>query len=341
MLTIDGRTGEGGGQVLRTALALSLATGTPFRMRDIRAGRPKPGLRAQHLAAVRAAAQVGAARVTGAEPGSHEIVFRPHGVRPGEHRVEVGTAGSAVLVLQTILLPLCVAGAPSDLVLVGATHNPLAPPYEFLAGAYLPVLRRMGVHVEAELDRPCFFPAGGGRLRVKVGPAATLGTVRLVERGDVLARRARICVANLPQSIADREAAVVLRRTGWPASELAIDLVPESPGPGNAVVLEVTCEDVTEVFSAFGGRRVRAETVADRAVDGMRRWLDAGVPVGPHLADQILLPLALAGGGSFRTLPLSAHATTNADVIRLFLPVRIDVAPSGPGAVRVEVARTG
>src|SRR5919109_679677 len=166
MLTLDGSFGEGGGQILRTALGLSLVTGQPFRMFKVRAGRPKPGLQAQHLAAVKAAATIGCAEVEGATLGSQELVFAPKQITPGEYAFAVGTAGSATLVLQTVLPALMSASTPSSLILEGGTHNPLAPPFEFLLKVFLPLVHRMGPAVKVKLDRHGFYPGGAGKMRV-------------------------------------------------------------------------------------------------------------------------------------------------------------------------------
>jgi RNA 3'-terminal phosphate cyclase (ATP) len=338
MLTIDGARGEGGGQIFRTSLALSLVSGTPFRIERIRAGRAKPGLMRQHLTALEAAAAVGGADVEGAAIGSQEIVFRPQRVRAGTYRFAVGTAGSAGLVLQTVLLPLVMAGAPSTLTLEGGTHNPHAPPFDFLARAFLPLLRRMGVRVAVRLERAGFYPAGGGRLTVELGDSAGLRPLELPSRGATRRRHARALVSRLPRQIGDRELAVVRSRLGWGDDELEIVLLSEGmAGPGNILLLEIESEHVTEVFTGFGEVNVRAEAVAERAIQEARRYLAAEVPVGPYLADQLLLPLTLAGGGAFRTLPLSRHASTNLGVIRQFLGTSIDVARAGDAATEVTV----
>lgn len=337
MLRLDGAQGEGGGQVLRTALALSLVTGTPFRIERIRAGRQKPGLRRQHLTSVRAAAAVGHARVEGAELGSPELVFRPGPVEGGDYSFAVGTAGSACLVVQTILPPLLTASGPSTVVIEGGTHNPFAPPFDFLARVFLPQLARMGARVQAQLDRPGFYPAGGGRIRIHVEPASALEPLTLLERAPIDRRRAVAMVSRLPRHIAQRELAVVQEKLGWSAHELEMVEVTDSVGPGNVLMLEVSDGAVTEIVTAFGKPGLRAEVVAERAVREMRQYLESGVPVGAHLADQLLLPLALAGGGTFRTAPLSAHSTTNIGVIREFLPVPIAVDEDANGRACVRV----
>ena len=324
MHQIDGSRGEGGGQVLRTSLALSMITGTPIRIVNIRARRSKPGLMRQHLTSVQAAAAVSGARVEGAAVGSREITFTPSSVRPGNYDFSIGTAGSTTLILQTVLPALILASGPSRLSLEGGTHNPLAPPFEFLDRAFLPLLRRMGPAVDAQLNRAGFYPAGGGSLSVTVDPVAKLQGLDLLERGEILNRRATVLLANLPGHIADREAKKLGELTSWDESATEIRRI-ESAGPGNAVLLELESENVTEVFTAIGEVGVAAEAVAEKAVREMRDYLKAGVPVGEHLADQLLLPLALAGSGSYRTLPLSLHARTQVELIPEFLEVRIEV----------------
>jgi RNA 3'-terminal phosphate cyclase (ATP) len=291
----------------------------------------------QHLAAVEAARAVGGARVEGARPGSRDLLFEPGSVRAGEFRVSVGSAGSATLVLQTILPALLTARGPSSIEVEGGTDNPFAPPFEALERSFLPLVRRMGPRVEATILAHGFYPAGGGRIAVTVEPVARLTRLDLLERGQVLGRRARALVAGLPRGIADRELAVVRRELGWREGETEIVELPRERGPGNALHLEIRSEHVTEVFSAFGKRGVPAEAVAESAAREARAYLASGVPVGEHLADQLLLPIALAGGGTFRTLPLSRHATTNAAILRAFLGVEVDVQADGPATCRVEV----
>ena len=324
MLTIDGSQGEGGGQILRTALALSLVSGTPFTIEKIRGGREKPGLLRQHLTAVNAAVAVGEAEAEGATLGSQTLVFRPRAVKPGDYRFAIGTAGSTGLVIQTVLPALLIASGPSTLTLEGGTHNPAAPPFDFLERAFLPLVASMGPRVSAVLNCPGFYPAGGGRCTVSILPAARLEPLTLLERGAIKRRQARALVARLPRQIADRELAVVRTRLGWSEDELETVIVDGSaPGPGNVLLLEIESEHLTEIFCGFGEVGTRAESVAEHAAKEARRYLAAGVPVGVHLADQLLVPLALAGGGSFRTIGLSSHSRTNLDVIRLFLPTRI------------------
>lgn len=337
MMIIDGSQGEGGGQVLRTSLALSLATGTPFRIENIRAKREKPGLLRQHLTAVQAAVEVGEAAVEGAVIGSGAVTFVPRRVRAGDYRFSIGTAGSTTLVLQTVLLPLAMAGAASTVVIEGGTHNPAAPPFEFLEAAFLPLLGRMGVQVELTLVRPGFYPAGGGEIRVTITPSAKLEALNLERRGEIVLRRIRAVVANLPYAIAQREVQTAGEELGWGEECREAHTLVGSAGPGNAISIIVESENVTDVFTAFGARGVRAEQVAHDAAKQAKRYINSEAAVGEHLADQLLLPMALAGGGAFTTTPLSGHATTNIDVIRRFLDVRLEVSELRRGLHRVGV----
>ncbi|MBI2930477.1 MAG: RNA 3'-terminal phosphate cyclase [Planctomycetes bacterium] len=337
MLTIDGSFGEGGGQILRTALGLSLVTGTPFRIEKIRARRKNPGLLRQHLTAVQAAVEVGKADVAGATIGSKELAFKPAKVSPGSYAFAVGTAGSATLVLQTVLPPLLVAPGPSTLTLEGGTHNPWAPPYDFIEKAFAPLLGRMGPKISMTLQRRGFYPAGGGKFTVTVEPVSKLSRVELLKRGEVRAKRARAIVASLPSGIAGRELAVVQRALSIDRDFLHVEEDRSSRGPGNVLMIEIACEHVTEMFTGFGEVGVPAEAVADKVVEEVRRYLEAEAAVGPYLADQLLIPMALAGGGAFTTVGPTSHSTTNIEIIAQFLGKRIEMRPVTDMVHRVEV----
>ncbi len=333
---IDGAAGEGGGQILRSSLSLSAITGRPLLIERIRARRRRPGLRQQHLVAVQGAAAICGAAITGAELGSQTLRFEPGPLRPGDYQLDIGSAGSASLVLQTVLPPLLLAGGPSRLSLGGGTHNPMAPPFEFLERAFLPLLNRILPRVEARLERHGFYPAGGGRIVVDVVPGES-DPLSLLEAGPVIRRRARALVAKIPDHVARRELSVVRRELGWAGDELQLEQV-ASDGPGNVLLLEVERASVSEVVASFGQRGVRAEVVGHRAVRALRCYLEGGQPVGPHLADQLLLPLCLGPGGAFCSGPLTEHARTNIEVIRRFLERPITVVEDGAGGgVRVEV----
>lgn len=337
MISIDGSAGEGGGQILRSALALSMVTGQPFRIERIRANRDKPGLMRQHLTSVRAACAVCAGEAEGAELGSSVLEFTPGAVRGGEYAFEIGTAGSTTLVLQTVLPALITASDPSTVVLSGGTHNPHAPSVDFLRTSFVPLVERMGPRVGIELIRHGFYPAGGGKIRAEITPAEVLTSFEILETAPIVSRRAAAATAGLPPSIAKRELAVVAERLGIAEEYLTTERIDDAQGPGNVLSIEVERSDVTEVFTGFGERGVSAERVASTAAKAAQRYIIAGVPVWRYLADQLMLPLAMARGGAFRTGPLSRHAVTNAGVIERFLDVRVHVVSGKDDACCVRI----
>lgn len=325
MIRIDGSFGEGGGQILRTSLGLSLATGKPFRIENIRAGRERPGLLRQHLTAVLAAAEVSGADVQGATLGSAELIFSPSKVRPGEYKFSVGTAGSGTLVFQTVLPALMLASEPSRLVIEGGTHNTAAPPFDFLARTFLPLVERIGPKVQLQFERYGFYPAGGGRFCAEIHPAKTLNCIQIGERGEITSRRATAIVANLPRHIAQREVETVGKMLNWGPEAFSVQESRNSAGPGNIVMIEIGSSEVTEIFSAFGQVALAAEKVASIAAREARDYLVSRAAAAEHLTDQLLLPLALAGSGSFAAQKINMHAQTNMGVISRFLPVRFEL----------------
>jgi len=240
-------------------------------------------------------------------------------------------------VLQTVLPALMIADAPSTITLAGGTHNFGAPPFPFLSKTFLPLIARMGPRVELVIDRAGFAPRGGGRAHVNITPAAKLKRLEILTRGPVRRRLATAAVAGLPRDIAERELKVVARVCDLRPDELRIDELPPDQGPGNIVNIEVESEHLAEVFTAFGARGKRAEDVAREAARDAKRYLDHDVPVDEHLADQLLLPMALAGAGAYLTGPLSLHAATNIDTIRRFLDVPITVEEVARKQLRVQV----
>jgi RNA 3'-terminal phosphate cyclase (ATP) len=338
MLTIDGSMGEGGGQVLRSSLALSLLASAPFRITNIRAGRARPGLMRQHLVAVNAATQIGDAEVTGAEMGSTELVFRPKAIRAGDYSFSIGGAGSTTLVFQTILYPLMLGtNAPSTITFEGGTHNPMAPPVHFLERAFLPVLARMGGRVDIAFERYGFYPAGGGRWTAGVHPASAFERLELLQRGAVRAQSASALIAQIPPSVAVRQLDTLAKALGWDRGWCRPTMIEPAHGPGNALLAIVASDHVTEVFTQFGERGVRAEAIAETLAREVTRYLAAGVPVGEHLADQLLLPMALGRGGVFRTVTPSSHCLTQIELAKLFLGVEVSAIEEADGAWRVEV----
>ena len=320
MIVLDGATGEGGGQILRTALTLSMITGKPFRMINVRAKRPKPGLMRQHLVAVQAAAEICKADVCDAAVGSQSLEFAPGTIKGGEYRFAIGTAGSCTLVLQTLLPALLYADEPSMIHITGGTHNAMAPPAHFLQRAYGRVLAQMGAKVDFELKRFGFYPAGGGEIVARVEPCKQLTSIDLMARGERLNGYAESFVAGVPVNVAKRELECVGSSMGWDESQLLIRGLSGGQGPGNALLVTLEHQHVTDVFCAFGEKEVRAEAVAKGLIAQVRPYIGSGAAVGEHLADQIMLPFALAGGGCFTTNCVSQHALTNAEVIKRFLP---------------------
>jgi RNA 3'-terminal phosphate cyclase (ATP) len=333
MIELDGSAGEGGGQILRSALALSMCTGKPMRIEHIRAKRPKPGLMRQHLTCVQAAAQMCDAQVEGAELGSQCLTFKPGSVKAGEYNFAVGSAGSCTLVLQTVLPPLMLAKATSTIHLSGGTHNPMAPPFHFLQRSFAPQLARMGVGLQLAIKRHGFYPAGGGEITAQIMPALEgLLSIELMGRGALKEMFIESVVAGVPGHVAERELMTVAKAMGWPegidGTQQRLIKLAQGEGPGNVLMATVVHEHVTEVMTRFGEKTVSAEQVAKRLINDVRQYQRSVAPVGEHLADQLMVPMALSAGvgsGKFIATMISEHARTNAAVIEQFLPVRFEM----------------
>ncbi len=337
VVEIDGRMGEGGGQVLRSSLTLSLCSGRPVRIMSIRAGRRKPGLMRQHLACVRAAATISDGTVSGDELGSQELHFAPGKVQAGDYHFAVGSAGSAALVLQTVLMPLLLANEPSTVCIEGGTHNAWAPPLDFLQQSFLPQLRNMGADLTLRLDRIGFFPAGGGILYAEIQPLQEPLRFELLERGNEGPHYAMLRRAHLSPGVADREWDAMRRVLLWNSAQRRDFDHPESSGPGNCVHAVLQFENVTEVVTSFGSRQRSAKQVGREAGKLAAEYLGGTAPVGEHLADQLLVPMALLKGGEFQAGELSKHTVTNIDVIHLFHPGRVSVDELEGGGHTVKV----
>jgi RNA 3'-terminal phosphate cyclase (ATP) len=337
MLVIDGSHGEGGGQILRSALSLAILQRRPIRIERIRSGRAKPGLMRQHLTCVKAAAMISAADVVGDVPGSTTLEFRPNALVGGAQHFAIGTAGSAMLVLQTILPPLLRADAPSRITIEGGTHNMLAPSASFIARCFLPLLARMGADVSLEVERIGLFPAGGGRVVATIRPS-TLQPITLEARGDRRGIGAEALVAAVPEHVALREITRVADRFKLRREQVRHVDLGSRTGPGNVLSVWAEFDRVCELVTTYGERGVSAETVADRAADALDSWLASDAVVGEHLADQLLLPMLLAGGGGFVCGEVSGHLRSNADLINTFGAARIAITALGRGCHRVHVA---
>jgi RNA 3'-terminal phosphate cyclase (ATP) len=328
---IDGSEGEGGGQILRSALALAMVTGRTLQLHSIRAKRERPGLMRQHLACVHAAQAVCNAQVSGAELGAQSLNFQPGAVRAGHYRFVVSTAGSATLVLQTVLPALMLADAPSQLQLAGGTHNPMAPPFHFIERAWAPLLRRMGLGLTLELRRHGFYPAGGGEFLAQIEPAPNgPHPFDLLERGPATQAFAEALSAGVPRHVAFRELSVLQEALGWAQADLRTPPMRQEEGPGNALMATLVHEQLCELFTCFGQKNLRAEHVAQQLLRDVCAWQASSAALGPHLADQLALPLALAVWRQGRPARYScteatAHLRSNLAVIEAFLPVRTQV----------------
>lgn len=337
-IELDGSFGEGGGQILRSSLALSLLTGKAFHLANVRAGRSKPGLQPQHLQSVLAAAAIGQAQTRGASIGSSDLVFEPGEVRGGSYHFDIRTAGATGLVLHTIYLPLALRCAvPSEVTLVGGTHVTTSPSYHFLDRTWRPHLQRLGLSLSLRLDHPGFYPRGGGVVRTVIRPAAQLHGVRDLERGP-LRVTGLSAVAGLDRGIARRQARRARFRLEKAGLEVALDEESWEGGPGSVLVLQAEGAAVPAVFVGLGARGKPAETVADEAVDELLAYAATPAPIDVHSGDQLLLPLALAEGPSeVAVTAITRHLTTNIAVIRRFLDREIVCAgeEGQPGCVRI------
>jgi RNA 3'-terminal phosphate cyclase (ATP) len=320
---VDGSLGEGGGQVLRASLALSMALGHPFRMVNIRSNRPKPGLKRQHLACVRAAQQICGAKVAGDCINSTEIFFAPGPVWPGGYCFDIGSGGSCTLVLQTLVPPLLTASGPARLTVTGGTHVPFAPPFEFLRDTLFPWLERLGPRLRAHMAQPGFMQIGGGSITVEIDPVQALQPLDSCAGGSFVGVAGHIRLYNLDTDIAEREKTALLaenlRCLGLMEENIHIETKSRAvEGPGNVVLVTVRRESGATVCTGLGQRGVAAEAVARHAADRAMAFLRAEAPVEKHLADQLLVPLALAGGGAFLTEKPSLHTKTCMELLPLF-----------------------
>ncbi len=337
-LVIDGSRGEGGGQIVRTSVALAAVTGTPLRIENIRAGRQRPGLMRQHLTSVRAASAICGGTLRGDELRSTAIELDPGEVEGGDHAFAVGTAGSVALVVQTVLPAWIGTGSSGTLAVEGGTHAKMAPPIHFLDGAYAHALRAVGHRVEIDLQRHGFYPAGGGKVVVDFA-AGDPRPLDWTEPPDFEALEARVLLHAVERDVADRELEVLRRSFEKLGIETTFVVEEVSAlSPGNVVHVSLRGPRTTEVFTSFGEVGRRAEAVAEDVVDEVRGFLEADVAVGPHLCDQLIVALSVSAGGRFRTVPLTLHSRTMLEVIPEFVDVEFRVEEEG-GTVTVEVLR--
>lgn len=347
MIEIDGSQGEGGGQVLRTSLALSIITGQAFHMNKIREHRSKPGLMAQHLKSVDAAAAISKARVEGAKLYSSSLTFSPSEIRSGRYRFDIGTAGAATLVLQTILIPLSLAGTASSVIITGGTHVPWSPCFNYLSLQWLHYLQQVGFDARISLDQAGFYPKGGGRISATIRPAKPISPLRLTQRGSLQKIVGISAVANLPLDIAERQrrqALLRLQKLRWGNSTPNIRIKIEnlrSPVKGTFLLLLAQFEGGRSCYFALGKLGKPAERVADEAVDALDSFVETDGVIDQYLVDQLLIPLCISKEESeVRTSIITQHTLTNADIIRTFLPASISIngEPGQPGSILIKPA---
>ncbi len=327
MIQIDGSYGEGGGQILRTALALSAVLKKPFTLYNIRCKRRIPGLQAQHVAAVEALARIAEAQIDGVRFGSQEITFIPQKIHSGEYRFEIRTAGSVILLLQAIFLPLCLSKGISDITLIGGTHVQWSPSFHYLSEVFLPTLKGLGISAVAAIERWGFYPKGGGRIRLKINPVRELKPISFIDRGSLKMIRGLSAISNLPRHVAERQKEQALKRIQGElhiGGEIVVLDDVHSDGPGSFLFLLAEYQRALAGFSSLGLKGKPAERVADEAVDSLKDYLESDGCVDPYLTDQIVPFMALAkGNSSITTMRITQHLLTNLWVIQHFLNITI------------------
>lgn len=339
MIEIEGSFGEGGGQILRSALTLSLLTQKPFRIRNIRIRRKQPGLRAQHLASVRAAKMVGQARVDGDYFESQDLQFEPQGLVAGDYRIDIGTAGACSLVIQTIFLPLAFADHTSSVTVTGGTHVPWSPTFDYIKMVWMPVMSNLGCPANIEMTTAGFYPMGGGRIQLSIEPNRGMKGLTKMTPSQSQRLHGQSLIVNLPESVGHRQREQMLARLNEDDLPAVIEAGRlDSPGKGSAVFITGVQEPSYFGFSALGERGKRAELVADEAIDRLRAFQQSGAPVDRFLADQLLIPLSIAPEVSrFRIERVSQHFETNVGIVKKFLDVGIELEVSEDGSAGVKL----
>ncbi len=335
MIVLDGSEGEGGGQVLRSALSLSLITGQAFRLERVRAKRKPPGLKAQHLTCVHGAAKLGGATVQGDSIGSHTVSFAPGPTVSGTYAFHVGTAGSTNLLLHCLVYPLALAGGGS-LTLTGGSHVIASPTFDYVERVWAPLVRHWGISVTLKLELAGFFPEGGGRLWVNVEPIRQPGQLELSKRPEIDRLVVRSIVGGLSVDIAHRQGDTARRSLGELGVPVELDVASLPNGPSRGTAVLVTAESKGQTlagFSSLGERRLPAEEVGRTAAKEARAWLRGTGALDEHAGDQLLFPMGLAAAGllgpsrasRFRAHVISDHLTTHARVLEAFLPIRVSI----------------
>ncbi len=339
MIELDGSLGEGGGQILRSSLALAVLTGKPFRLFNIRANRPKPGMAAQHFACVKAAAAICGGIYKGASIGSSVLVFEPSDVKSGPYHFQIGTAGATALVLHTVFLPLALRGdTASDVTISGGTHVAYAPCFHYLQTTWAAYLRGMGLDVELTMVQPGFYPRGGGEIRAIIRPCRRVNGLTLIDSPTLTTADGFSAIAGLPAGIGKRQAQQLTARLKRVEIETHIPTEQWANGPSSVIGVVFRQPTVPTSFFALGEKGKSAERVADDVADQAMAFRESGCPVDPHSADQILLPLAFSPDASeYRVSNVTKHLLTNIDVIRQFIDrdISCDCREGSTGVVRI------
>ncbi|MCJ7716895.1 MAG: RNA 3'-terminal phosphate cyclase [Anaerolineales bacterium] len=338
-IVIDGSVGEGGGQIFRTSLTLSLLTQQSLHIFNIRSKRSSPGLKAQHLAALKASASISGAKVEGDFLGSQEVLFFPGEIRPGKYKFEIPTAGSTALVLQTIFIPLSVASKKSQVSIIGGTHVPWSPPFHYLKWQWLPWMEKIGYSGKVELDHCGYYPAGGGGISCSVIPAGSIQPVQITDKGRLIQIRGISAATDLPKDIPNRQRLRFISSMGssYPLNDIRSVILP-GKGRGTFLTVLVEFEKSTACFTSLGKKGKRAEHVADDLISEVKEYLNSSGSVDAYLPDQLLIPLSFASGPSkIKTPRVSLHLLTNAEVIQRFLQVsiRIEGHLDNPGIINI------
>lgn len=319
-IQIDGSQGEGGGQILRTALSLSMLTGIPFELVNIRAGRKKPGLMRQHLVCVQASQRISNAIVEGAELHSQKLYFQPQQIQTGKYDFQIGSAGSTILVLQTLLPALMMQNEASQITIHGGTHNPMAPTADFIEHCFLPTIQQLGIQVDFECKQAGFFPIGAGQISATIHPWTEKQKFSVLNKGKLLEINAFAAALNIQPNIADRELDVLKKKLNLTQCKR---LNFQGISQGNTAFVVLNYEHHQQVFSALGEMKKSAEKVAHDLAKNVQSYLSIDAVVDEYLADQLLLPLALGQGGEFTAQVISEHTKTQADMIQKFLDCEI------------------
>lgn len=338
-IVIDGSLGEGGGQILRTSLTLSLLTKKALQIHNIRSKRSSPGLKQQHLTALRAAAEISNAQVEGDFPGSQEVLFVPGEIKPGKYSFKITTAGSTTLVMQTIFMPLSAASRASQVSITGGTHVPWSPPYHYLEWQWIPWMARIGYPGTVELHQCGYYPAGGGLLSCAVLPAESIEPLQVTEKSKLIQIRGISAASNLPRDIPNRQRLRFVSKLGpsYPLNDIR-SAVLSGQGKGTFLTVLLEFEKTTACFTSLGEKGKRAEIVADELIKQVEEYLNTPGCVDDYLPDQLLIPLSFANGqSSIQTPKITLHLVTNAEIIQQFLPVRfiIEGGIGKPGKVVV------